>query len=234
MPSQKVELLNNELYHVVLRSVGDTIVFKDINDYYRGIFSIYELNTKDLVTIRERRKTRLEQKKTNRGPTPDTRDKFVEVLAFCFMPNHIHLLLKQLKDSGISQFMQKVGTGYAVYFNNKYNRKGHLFNRFKAVHIKTNDQFKNTFVYIHINPTDLIESGFKEKGVKNPKKVISFLENYKWSSYQDYLGRKNFPSVTVRDFLLNVMGGENGCREAVEDWIKHKGEISQFSNIILE
>jgi len=131
--------------------------------------------------------------------------------------------------------MRKFGAGYATYFNKKYNRRGHLFQgRFRAVHIKTNEQLKNVFVYIHTNGTSLIEPKWKEKGVKNPKKIIKFLENYKWSSYPDYIGKKNFPSVTSRDFLLKVMGGGKGCRNFVEGWIKYKGKIEDLSGVVLE
>ena len=69
------------------------------------------------------------------------------------MPNHIHLLLKQIKNNGISEFIRKVEVGYAGYFNKKYGRKGHLFQgRFKAVRIEDNEQLKTVFVYIHTNP----------------------------------------------------------------------------------
>ena len=151
------------------------------------------------------------------------------------MPNHIHLLLKQIKDKGITQFMRKCGAGYAAYFNKKYNRKGHLFQgRFRAVYIKTNEQLQTVFVYIHTNPISLIRPGWKEIGIENPDEVVNFLENYKWSSYSDYLGEKNFPSVTNRDFLSEVMGKEAGCRDFVENWIKYKKEIRDLGAIFLE
>lgn len=164
----------------------------------------------------------------------DERDKLVEVLSFSLMPNHIHLLLRQLKDNGISQFVQKVGTGYANYFNKKYNRKGHLFNKFQPIHVKNEEQLKNEFVYVHTNRISLIEPNWKENGIQNPEKVIEFLENDKWHSYPDYIGKKNFPSVTNRDFLTNIMGGENGCREFVDSWIKYKKEMRNFGDIVLE
>ncbi len=238
---KKEPLINDEIYHVIMRGVGDSLIFKDINDYYRGIFSIYEFNNTASVSIFKRRLRRITEKK-KQGQTLseisseifDQRDLFVEILVFCFMPNHIHLLVKQLKSDGISQFMQKVGTGYAVYFNKKYNRKGHLFNKFKSVHIATDDQLKNVFTYIHANPVSLIEPGWKEKDIENLEKVIEFLNNYKWSSYQDYIGVKNFPSITSRDFLFEVIGGESGCRELVESWVKYKKEINSFKNITLE
>ncbi|MCK4454219.1 transposase [Candidatus Parcubacteria bacterium] len=227
MPIQRPQLVNGEIYHIVIRGVGDSLIFKDENDYYRAIFSLYEFNTIETpITIRERRKVRIKIKKRNKEQFSDNRDLLVEIWAFYFMPNHIHLLVKQLKDEGISQFMRKFGAGYAAYFNKKYNRKGHLFQgRFRAVHIKTNEQLKTVFVYIHTNGISLIEPKWKEIGIKNPEKVIEFLENYKWSSYPDYIGKKNFHSVTERDFMLEVMGGKEGCRKFIENWVKYKKEI---------
>ena len=151
------------------------------------------------------------------------------------MPNHVHLLLKQIKNEGISQFMKKLGTGYAAYFNKKYDRKGHLFQgRFKAVHIKNDKQLETVFVYIHSNAISLIEPKWKEIGIKDPKKVIKFLENYKWSSYQDYIGNKNFPSVIQRNFLLETMGGEEGCGNFIENWVKYKKGLKDWDKINLE
>jgi putative transposase len=253
MPRRPREFFNEEIYHLVLRRMGNELLFGDTDDYYRGIFYIYECNTTQPIKIRERRKARAKFKETlknleaNTGQTganltwKDTRDLLVEVWAFCLMPNHIHLLVKQIKEGGISKFIQKVASGYAAYFKNKYKIKlrGHFFqDRFNAVHIKTNEQLKVVFTYIHTNPASCIEPEWKEMGVKNSEKVINFLNNYKWSSYQDYLGQKNFPSVTERKFLLEVMGGEEGCREWVESWVKQKEEtrkiMEKFATLALE
>jgi len=241
VPYRKEQFVNGEIYHLVLRGIDDNLIFKDINDYYRGIFSIYEFNTTKPITIQKRRKIRARIKKTirdsGRDPvsTSDERDKLVDILAFCFMPNHIHLLVKQLKDEGIVKFMNKLGAGYGGYYNRKYKRKGYVFqNRFSAVHIKDNNQLKIVFVYIHTNPTAFIESKWKEKGIKESQKVIKFLEDYKWSSYQDYIGKKNFPSVTERNFILEVMQKEQGCKEFVDYWIKYKGKIREFAELVLE
>ncbi|MBU2539795.1 transposase [Patescibacteria group bacterium] len=250
MPTQRQQLVNDEIYHVVLRAVGGSVIFNDENDFYRGIFSLYEFNNKNPVNIWLRRQQRKAEKlKENiiagsdpaiilQGLTPQgtpERDLLVEILAFCFMPNHIHLVLKQLKDNGISQFIQKVGTGYAVYFNNKYERKGHLFNRFKAIHIKTNEQLQNVFVYVHVNPLSLIEPGWKENGIKDSDKAIKFLEEeYRWSSYFDFIEKKNFPSLIIKEIFLSIMGEEFGCKEAVKNWIIYKTGLKNFSDIILE
>ena len=70
--------------------------------------------------------------------------------------------------------------------------------------------------------------------MKNPEKVIKFLENYKWSSYPDYIGKKNFSSVTKRNFLLEVIGGEKSCKELIENWIKYKEKIKSLEDVVLE
>ncbi len=248
MPHRKELFANGEIYHIISRGIDDNVIFKNTNDYYRGIFSIYEFNNTNPVSIKHRREIRARFKKSIRERVSDGsgnnvadlvekdgRDKMVEILAFCFMPNHIHLLVRQAKDNGITSFMRKFGAGYAGYFNRRYQRKGYVFqNRFRSVHIKGDDQFKVVVPYIFTNPAALLYPGFKEKGVKDFKKVKKFLENYKWSSYQDCLGIKNFPSVTDRDFLLELVGGKDGCRDAVENWMRHKEEISKFPEIMLD
>jgi len=232
MPVQRVPLVNDEIYHIVLRAVGDSVVFVDENDYYRGIFSIYEFNNNSLVDIwlrrQKRKKEKLLEKSEGQTLQSPERDLLVEILAFSFMPNHIHLLVRQLKDNGISQFMQKLGTGYAVYFNKKYLRKGHLFNRFKAFHVNSDEQLKNVFAYIHSNRISIIEPGWKENGLRDSKKVANFLENDKWHSYPDYLGKKNFNSVTTRKFILDLMGGEKGCENFINMWVNNKKTAKDF------
>jgi len=239
MPYRKQQFANNEIYHVATRGLDDNLLFKDMDDYYRGIFSLYEFNTLKSITIRGRRKVRkrikdsLQTQKPIRDPISvvDTRDKIVDILAFCLMPNHIHLLLRQLKDGGLIKFMQKFGAGFAGYFNKKYSRKGHVFqNRFLPVLIKDERQLMVASTYVHTNPVALIEPHWKENGVSDADKAIEFLENYKWSSYQDYIGKNNFSSVTERDFLSELMGGAAGCKQFVDDWIKQKEEIKKLSD----
>ncbi len=242
MAIKRPELINNEIYHIIVRGVGDSIIFKNKEDRYRAIFSLYEFNTTSPVVIKEKRRARKEQLiKAVRFTNSDSLNNFnkrknlllVENLAFCFMPNHVHLLLRQLKKNGISIFMKKFGIGFVNYFNKKYNRRGHLFQgRFGAIHIKNNEQLKNAFVYIHANPTSLVEPKWKEKGISDIKTAIKFLENYQWSSYPDYIGKQNFPSLTEREFLLRVMDGQKGCKDFVDGWIKHKGNIYQPSKTV--
>ena len=243
MPYREQQFANGEIYHIVTRGIDDNLLFKDINDYYRGIFSIYEFDNSNPVIIRERRRSRAglktKLKKSYRTPSSgdlqtsglckltdalktDARERLVDIFCFSFMPNHLHLLVKQIKEGGITKFMQKLGGGYGRYFNEKYERKGYVFqNRFAPIHVRTDEQLKTAFVYIHANAISLNEPKWKETGIKDPDKVIKFLENeFRWSSYFDYIGKQNFQSVTEREFMLNVMGGEQGCKKSVDDWVR--------------
>lgn len=238
MPIKRPLLVNEEIYHIVVRGAGDAKIFRDETDRYRAIFSLYEFNTTTPVLMRDKRgmRNRIVRELFSDNSKSKGRDLLVEILAFCFMPNHIHLLLRQIRYKGITRFMRKLGAGYAMYFNQKYNRKGHLFQgRFRAVHVKANEQLRNTFVYIHTNSVSLIEPKWKERGVRDYEKAIQFLEEDRWSSYPDYIGRYNFPSVTERKFLLEVMGGVESAKRFVEDFIKYRSESkSEDNSIVIE
>ncbi|MFH0803739.1 MAG: transposase [Candidatus Tagabacteria bacterium] len=232
MPIKRPQLVNNEIYHIIARGAGDSVTFRNDKDYYRAISSFYEFNTSDPIEI----KIQKERHKTQKygEPFSDTRKLLVEILAFCLMPNHIHLLLRQIVDGGISLFMRKFGAGYVGFFNKKYERKGPLFAKFRAVHIQSDEQLKIIFSYIHTNPVSLIEPHWKEKGIKDFVKTNKFLENYQWSSYLDYIGKKNFPSVIKRQMLSKIMGGEKECREFVQDWLKYKEIAKETKEFSLE
>jgi len=229
MPSEHPQFVNSEIYHVVNRAIEGRNLFQQISDYFRFVFCLYELNDEDLVKMRDRIRER--KKRKNTGQTrANPRRPLVEILAFCLMPNHYHLVIRQLVDNGISLFMQKLGDSYVGYFNEKYNRKGRgsIFQgRHKAIHIKTTDQLMNVICYIFTNPVELLETTWKEEGVKNPQKAIKHLESYQWSSYLDCIGKKNFPSVTQRDFLLKVFGGSSNIKKFVESWILYKAELNR-------
>lgn len=104
--------------------------------------------------------------------------------AYCLMENHIHLLLNE-KDGDISRIMKRLGTSYVYWFNNKYERTGPLFeDRFKSEAVETEEAFRVTLRYIHLNPV-------KEHLVDAP-------EEYRWSSYAGYFNAEAISSDTAR------------------------------------
>jgi len=240
MASKRPQFASGEIYHIYNRGVEKRNIFQQISDYFRFIFCLYELNDKALVKMRVRIRERKERKYT--GATRATeKEPLVEIIAFCLMPNHYHLVLRQLADKGISLFMKKLADSHVGYFNQKYDRKGmgSLFQgRFKAVHVKTDEQLINLICYIFTNPIELLEKRWKEIGVKNPQKAIQYLESYRWSSYLDCIGKLNFPSVTQRDSLIKVFGGSANIKKFVESWILYKAEaqkgFEKIKKLILE
>jgi len=253
------EFANGELYHVFNRGVEKRNVFMDDSDYYRFIFSLYECNDAASVRVGARIAARRQRNSTSnassarfhlasvQGETlqnfetlqnskPRKRELLVEIIAFVLMPNHYHLILRQLVDSGVSLFMKKLGNAYTGYFNDRYERKGMgaLFQgAFKAVHIDDDRQFLHLVEYVFSNPVELVESDWKAKGVQDSVAAIEFLNDYKWSSYLDSVGAKNFPSVTTREFLWQVFAGSNDIqkgilcvKESTESWIKNKSSLS--------
>lgn len=230
MPSNNPQFVNGEFYHIVNRAIEGRNLFQQVADYFRFIFCLYELNDKNIVDMRLRINQRKARNHKNyEGLTfVDSREALVEIIVFCLMPNHYHLLIKQLKDNGISLFMKKLGDSYVGYFNEKYKRKGRgsIFQgHFKAVHIKTQKQFMNVICYVFTNPVELLEKAWKGKGVKNPQRAIEYVESYQWSSFPDCIGKKNFPSVTKREFLFEVFGSAENLKKTVEDWVFYKAEV---------
>ncbi len=111
----------------------------------------------------------------------------VAIGAYCLMKNHYHLLLKEVADGGISKFMQKVGTGYSMYFNEKYSRIGNLFVRpFRSKHIPTEGYLYRVTQYIHLNPAEIFESEWKKGKVRNIRLLEKQIRTFPFSSLPDY------------------------------------------------
>lgn len=199
---RKIEFVDGEIYHVYNRGVEKRDIFVDKRDYCRFIYGLYEFNDEQrTLNSRHQYSTHTERYGNSSIPLLKIdRMPLVEVLVFTLMPNHYHLMLRQVKKKGIARFMQKLGTGYTMYFNKKYTRSGVLFqSKFKAVQVNNETQLIHLPHYIHTNPLEL-----KYRGPAS----VNYLLDYRWSSFPDYAGKDNFPSVTSRDFLLNIYGGE--------------------------
>lgn len=227
---RKLKFNDNSIYHICNRGVEKRAIFLDEKDYYRFIHDLYEFNdTKPAENVYYKNS----YKPYETGTRKHERKKLVEILAFCLMPNHFHLLLRQLKENGISTFMNKLG-GYSMYFNKRYQRIGGLFQgRFKAVEVTKNEHFLYLPYYIHLNPLDLMEPTWREGAVKNLDGVLKFLESYRWSSYLDYIGNKNFPSVIQKQFLSEFFETPKKYKEATMEWLKNIAIIS-IKSLILE
>ena len=142
--------------------------------------------------------------------------------------------MRQKKEGGITKFMRKIGTGYTNYFNKKYKRAGALFQgKYKLVRIEKDSHFIHLPYYIHLNPLDLKFLEWREGEIKNYKETIKFLENYRWSSFLDYIGKKNFPSIISREFLLKFFDGPANYKKETLSWLKER-DSEEIKELLLE
>ncbi len=233
---RKLKFVENEIYHVYNRGVEKRVIFKDEHDRMRFMHDLFEFNDEKPALNLSYRFCRKPNRVAETDPPclkgrldmeREPRKLIVEILMFALMPNHFHLLLREKRKGGIRKFMHKLGTGYALHFNQRHERSGILFQgRFQAVHVNKHGHLVHLPYYIHTNPLDLNE----EDSVP-----IDFLDSYRWSSHLDYCGWNNFPSVTQREFLLDFFGGEERYRKSLNEWLKRKEKNTKgISDILLE
>ncbi len=143
----------------------------------------------------------------------------VDILCYCLMSNHIHLLVKENVSSGTSRFMQKLLNGYAKYFNMNQQRTGSLFtNPFHAVLINGDEQLLHVSRYIHLNPyiahmTD---------------KVLS----YRWSSLAEYISNSNEP--TCHTNLIHSLLKPQEYKKFVVDEAEYARSIADIKHLLID
>lgn len=211
---RKLKFAEGEYYHIYNRGVDKRKIFLDKRDHSRFLYLLYACNDNSALLNSQfyyRGLASIEKEKE--------RDLLVDILCFCLMPNHFHLLLRQRVSGGISNFMQKIGTGYTMYFNTKYDRSGSLFQgTFKAVHIDDSAYLSHLTRYIHLNPAELVESQWKEEGIRNLKKTYTYVKAYPWSSYADYLGEQRF-SILLNKSLLGQLYNPKEYEHFTQEWL---------------
>jgi putative transposase len=169
----------------------------DEEDYIRFVHDLFVFNDKHATLNYILPKRQVER----------PRELLVHIHAFCLMPNHYHLLLSPAVENGMSEFMKKLNMGFAKYFNEKNDRSGALWQgRYKKKLIKRDGHFLYIPYYIHLNALDLSMPEWRDGKVRNISQALKVLREYRWSSHLDYLGEKNFPSITEREFLAETIG----------------------------
>ncbi len=215
--NRKIPFSPGNYYHIYNRGVEKRKIFTEENDYWRFLLLLFLCNDSGSVDIREHfreGRTFADLWRKVRGNT------LVDIGAYCLMPNHFHLLLKAKSDFGVTAFMRKLGTAYAMYFNKKSKRSGALFQgKFGAQILDDDVYLKYIFAYIHLNPVKLIEPDWKERGIKNIDRAKKFLDGYRWSSYRIYIGKKSKDRVLNRSVFPKYFSDRNEFRDFLDDWL---------------
>lgn len=222
MPYRKNPIVANEIYHVFNRSVAKQPIFLSSWDYTRAleVLKFYQYHKPPLrFSFYNRLPTELKNKFINELSQSGNLN--VEIICFCLMPNHVHFLIKNLKNDGIKKFMSNFQNSYAKYFNIKKDRSGALFqSMFKAVRIETDEQLVHISRYIHLNPVTSY--------LINPEG----LKTYMWSSYSNYLNKGS--SFLKKDLVLGFFKSPKYYERFVLDQADYQRDLDKIKHFAIE
>ena len=211
-----------DFYHLINRGVEKRKVFVEDGEYIRFIHDMYIFNDTQSAPNYAVKAREVERR----------RDLLVRIHAFSLMPNHYHILASPAHEGGLSLFMRKLNMGYAKYFNEKYERAGALWQGiFRKIPIIRDAHFKYIPYYIHLNPLDLTHPQWRSGTLRSHTSALASLSTYRWSSYLDYNGMRNFPSLLYTSELRSVLGTKKNQDAEIES-IVSAPELAQASNLL--
>jgi putative transposase len=217
--TRRITISPDEYYHVYNRGVDKRLIFIDGRDYERFLCLLYLSNSAKNFEISKDPNIEWSFEKvleTDRG------EEIVSIGAWCLMPNHFHILIKEKVDGGISKFMAKFSTGYTMFFNKKNHRSGSLFQgRFKVRHINSDRYLKYIYSYIHLNPISILDNGWKKKKIQNILEAKKIVREFNYSSYKDYIGTGRLESVIInKDEFPKYFESIQDFKKMMDFWIK--------------
>lgn len=222
MPGRIIPLVTDEVYHVYNRGINRQPTFNTKREYQRAILTIKYYKVLDPPTRLSKFLQLQKGRQEEVQEAINQREKLVEILCFCLMPNHFHFLLKQKKENGISKFLGNLQNSYTRYFNTLNERDGSLFlDQFKAKRIETDEQLIHVSRYIHLNPY----TGFIVKSLVD-------LEAYPWSSFPAYLtGDKDLVDL---DLVLGMFPNADKYKQFVFDQADYQRKLKAIEHLIME
>ena len=186
---RKEPLLNDHFYHIYNLGIDKRDIFKSEHDFKRFVMLMHIANSSNSVRLDNL--INMQNMQYEDVLRFETKDPLVSLGPWCLMNNHFHMIVRQSVDSGITEYMRKVCTGFSMHFNTKYQRSGALFgSKFKSKLIDSNDYMRYLFQYIHWNPLDIQFPDWKPEfkwDLILDEKQVQFIQNYDYSSYQDFL-----------------------------------------------
>ena len=195
---RKTIFANGEYYHIYNRGVDKRDIFADQWDMDRFFKSLVEFNTIEPIGS-------IYENSFKDKPLGGSTSKLVEFISYCLNPNHYHFILKQTSEDGMKKFMHRLGGGYTMYFNEKHQRIGSLFQgRFKAIHINSNEYLLHLSSYINLNDkvhklggsaskSSWNEYVYNQKGICNKNIILEQFNNV-----EQY---KNFSEKSLQDII---------------------------------
>ena len=221
---RKDELVTGELYHIFDKSIAEFKIFNNDNEITRmkEVIRYYQIEgTPQKFSNFIILESVIENGFNNYFFSfSKGKEKIVQIIAYCIMPTHIHLVLKQLKENGISIFMGKILNAYSRYFNTKHKRKGPLWEtRFKNVLVKTDEQLLHLTRYTHLNPVTAF--------------LVDKPQQWPASSYNEYLLKvKEADRICEYEDILDI--NPVFYKKFVEERIEYQRELAAIKNLLLD
>ena len=223
MPAKHIvkEYEEGGYYHIYNRGVEKRTIYEEDEDYKKfiGLLKTY-LSPPNLqgVTLKDEGGRTIPPSRALNNFNEE-----IELIAYCLMPNHFHLLIRQKSERGMANFMQSLLTKYVIYFNKKYNRGGGLFQgTYKTVKIDSEEQFTYVSKYIHRNPLP-----------DRPTRLhLEGLSAYKYSSYGNYLGLFNQTWIKKDDILMYF--SKTNPHSTYQLFVEESGDLSLIYDFMLD
>lgn len=213
MPYRLTPFINENYYHIFNRGVEKRKIFLNDEDYQHFLQTLYYYQFSGP-------KPRFSTHKRFRSQNFNKNPKIIEIICYCLMPNHFHLLIKQTKTNGTQEFVRKLSNSYTKYFNTKHQRVGHLFQgTFKAVPVETDEQLIHVSRYIHLNP---YVSGLTKD-----------LETFPYSSYKDFV-QETKNGLCNPELILNLFKNTKNYKEFVKDQQGYASELERIKHLIID
>lgn len=218
---RRLTFSEGEYYHIYNRGVDKRKVFCSPAEYKRFLAYLYVFND-----VKVARMTRDFQMPDALLCEAKPHTPLVAIGAYCLMPNHFHLYLTPLEEGGISRFMQRLQTAYTMFFNQKHERSGALFeSTFKARHVASDEYAKYLFSYIHLNPAKLVDKDWKQFGVRDFRGMQKHLREYPYSSLHAYLDAQH--TITDPSKFPEYFATARDVAAHVDDWLALKDRIDE-------
>ncbi|MEK7064240.1 MAG: transposase [Patescibacteria group bacterium] len=223
MPSRYYQrtYLEGGYYHLYNRGTHKQTIFRDNDDY----FTFTEILSYYLRFPHGKPHSRFSPKNEPDGSS-SSESTPCHLLCYCLMPNHFHLLLKQIlfpaQIDSPTNLMRRLSITYSMYFNDKYQHSGNLFQgKFKNVPVDSESQLLHLTKYIHRNPLALLAGS-----------EPATLESYIYSSYSDYLGPTNRNWVKPNE-ILSYFSSKNPLL-SYRAFIEEKEDLLSINHLILD
>lgn len=211
-----IPIVTGEIYHIFNRGVNKGDIFFNEEDYRRFYLAAIHYKTSNSKFSYE--KTRIYN---DPGSLPANYfEPRVQVLAYCFMPNHFHFLIKQLEDGGLTSYIQHLTNSYVHYINVKYKRVGPLFQgRFKNVPVMSDEQLLHLSRYIHLNPL-----------VVN---LVFDIKRYQWSSALNYIDQQT-DSLVNSEMILGYFKSREKYLKFMLDQVDYGRQLEISKHLLID